>query len=100
MSKKLSEDELFEEVDGLQIWSVVRNRLVTRIEFDSFKDAVFFSNMVFSLAEEYYHHPRVCVEFDAVEIDLWSHEEGGVTELDLDMAEEIEEKLGLFNQED
>jgi len=92
-SDKLSEDEISEALENLGIWGVEQDRLVTRIEFNDYKEAVFFANTVFSIAEAHFHHPEVKVEYGAVSIDLWSHEAEGITEKDIEMAEEIEQKV-------
>lgn len=94
MADKLEEQKVEEELEELQIWSFYSDKLTTRVEFDNYRDAVFFANSVFSIAEEEFHHPEVKVEYGAVEIDLWSHEEDGVTEKDIEMAERIEQKVG------
>jgi 4a-hydroxytetrahydrobiopterin dehydratase len=97
MTEIIEGDELDERLEELDIWGVETGKLVTRVEFDGYTEAVFFANMVFSLAEEEFHHPEVTVEYDAVEIDLWNHEEEAITEKDLEMAEKIEERLGKIN---
>lgn len=94
MADKLEDEKVEEELEELQIWSFYSDKLTTRVEFDNYRDAVFFANSVFSIAEEEFHHPEVKVEYGAVEIDLWSHEEDGVTEKDIEMAERIEQKVG------
>lgn len=94
MTDRLDEEEIEEKLQELQIWSFYSDKLTTRVEFDDYRDAVFFANSVFSIAEEEFHHPEVKVEYGAVEIDLWSHEEEGVTEKDIDMAKRIEQKVG------
>lgn len=97
MVEKLEEEEVEERLDEMQIWGHRNGKLVTRVEFDDYKESVFFANAVFSLAEEEFHHPKVVVEYDSVEIDLWSHEEDGITEKDLDMAKKIEQKVGKID---
>jgi 4a-hydroxytetrahydrobiopterin dehydratase len=90
----LSDDEIKEKLEETQIWSRKENKLVTRVEFDNYKESVFFANTVFTLAEAQFHHPKVSVEYGAVEIDLWSHDAEGITERDFQLAEQIEQKLG------
>lgn len=97
MTEIIEGGELDERLEELEIWGVETDKLVTRVEFDSYPETVFFANNVFSLAEEEFHHPEVKVEYGAVEIDLWSHEENGITEKDLEMAGKIEEKLRKIN---
>ncbi|PSH00452.1 MAG: hypothetical protein BRC30_03435, partial [Nanohaloarchaea archaeon SW_7_46_7] len=69
-------------------------RLVCRVEFDNYRDAVFFANGVFSLAEKQFHHPEVKVEYGAVSIDLYTHDAEGLTGKDFELAEKIEELVG------
>lgn len=97
MTETLTDEELDEALENLQIWGIEAGKLATRIEFEDYKETVFFANTVFSLAEEEFHHPEVTVEYGAIEIDLWSHEEEGITGKDFDMAEEIEKRLGKMN---
>lgn len=91
--KKLDDGEISEALEELDIWGRRADRLVTKVEFNDYKEAVFFANTVFSIAEEHFHHPEVKVEYGAVSIDLWSHEAEGITQADIDMAEEIEDKV-------
>ena len=91
---KLSDSEINEKLEELQIWSRSGDKLVTRVELDNYKQSVFFANTVFTLSEAHFHHPEVKVEYGAVEIDLWSHDAEGITERDFELAEEIEQKLG------
>lgn len=98
MSEKevLSENEIKQKLDDLAIWgieNIEQERLVCKVEFDNYRDAVFFANGVFSLAEECFHHPEVKVEYGSVSIDLYTHDAEGLTEKDFGLAEKIEEKV-------
>lgn len=88
---ELSEDEIVEWVEESKIWSIEGDRLVTRVEFNGYREACFFANTVFTLSEKQFHHPKVVVEYGSVEIDLWSHDAEGLTERDLELAEQIED---------
>ncbi len=96
---ELSDEELDEALEELEIWGVEFGKLATKVEFDSYRDAVFFANTVFSIAEDRFHHPEVTVEYGAVSIDLWSHDVDGITEKDIEMAREIEEKVRSIDWE-
>lgn len=87
---KLDETEISEKLEDLEIWGIENEKLVCRVEFDGYKEATFFANTVFGLAEKHFHHPTVRVEYGAVEIDLWSHDVEGLTERDFELAHEIE----------
>lgn len=90
----LSDDEVEEEMNNLEIWGVMGDKLATNIEFDNYKEAVFFANMIYSLAEKHSHHPKVTVEYGAVKVDVHTHEADRLTEADFEMAAAIEEALG------
>lgn len=93
MTQKLSEDEIEERLEELDIWGIFDSKLATEIEFNDYREAVFFANSVFSLAEEQFHHPKVTVNYDSVVIDVWTHEVDGITEEDFKLAEAIERKV-------
>jgi len=90
----MKRSEMDERLEQLEIWEERNDKLVTRVEFDDYREAVFFANTVFALSEAEFHHPEVKVEYGAVEIDLWSHDSDGLTEIDFELAKKIEEKLG------
>lgn len=94
---ELSEEEIQDALENLKIWGLENDRLVTRIEFDNYRETCFFANSVFSLAEKEFHHPKVVVEYDSVEIDLWSHDSDGLTERDFELAKKIEEIVTEIN---
>lgn len=94
MTEELSDDEVESKLEELEIWGQVGDKLATEIEFNSYKDAVFFANTVYSIAERRYHHPKVTVEYGSVIIDVTTHEAEGLTEADFEFAEEVEENLG------
>lgn len=99
MAEALSDEELKNKLDELEIWGLEDGKLATRIEFDNYRDTVFFANTVFSLAEDEFHHPTVKVEYDAVEIDLWSHDVEDITHRDIELAKKIKESLSNLNWE-
>ncbi|MFO7794260.1 MAG: 4a-hydroxytetrahydrobiopterin dehydratase [Candidatus Nanohaloarchaea archaeon] len=99
MTDKLGQEEIDERLEGLKIWSIQADKLVTRIEFENYREACFFANTVFSLAEREFHHPEVKVEYGAVEIDLWSHDVEGLTEKDFKLAKEIEDSISDIDWE-
>lgn len=93
MTDELEQEEIDERLEDLKIWSIQADKLVTRIEFENYREACFFANTVFSLAEREFHHPEVMVEYGAVEIDLWSHDVEGLTKKDFELAREIEDSI-------
>lgn len=97
MADSLSKEKVEKLIENLDIWGVQDEKLVTRVEFDDYREACFFANTVFSIAEKEFHHPKVVVEYGAVEIDLWSHDVEGLTERDFELAEKIEENVSKID---
>ncbi|RZV11472.1 4a-hydroxytetrahydrobiopterin dehydratase [Natrinema hispanicum] len=59
-------------------------------EFDDYLRGVNFAQMVGEIAEAQFHHPEIIIRYSGVEIRLTSHEAGGITDDDIEMAELIE----------
>ena len=70
-------------------WSLEGNSLYRLFLFDSFVQAWGFMNRVVEFAIEADHHPKICNDFNKVEIWLTSHDRGTVTARDIKLAEEI-----------
>ncbi|MFB6244815.1 MAG: 4a-hydroxytetrahydrobiopterin dehydratase [Candidatus Nanohaloarchaea archaeon] len=94
MTEPLSDEEVNERLEELNIWGLVGDKLATEIEFNSYKEGCFFANTIFSLSEELSHHPKVTVEHGSVIVDITTHEAEGLTEKDFELAEKIEKNLG------
>ena len=80
-------DEFYVDIDG-SVWEVVdEHHLEGTYAFEDFRDALEFTYEVGELAEEEFHHPTITVRYEEVEIRFTSHEEGGITDADVEMAE-------------
>ncbi len=64
-------------------------KLVMEKEFADFHEAMEYVNNLAELAEENNHHPDICIHYNKVMLELWTHSQNGVTELDLEFAEQI-----------
>jgi 4a-hydroxytetrahydrobiopterin dehydratase len=56
-------------------------------EFDDYLEGVAFATEVGEIAEEQFHHPTIEIGYEEVTVRFTSHEEGGVTDADVEMAE-------------
>ena len=70
-------------------WEIVDGRLHRRFQFVDFVEAFAFMTAVALVAEKLDHHPNWSNVYNEVDIDLWSHDVGGITERDHRMAELI-----------
>ncbi|RQG92196.1 4a-hydroxytetrahydrobiopterin dehydratase [Natrarchaeobius chitinivorans] len=88
MGDVLSDDDVDDRLP--EEWSREGDEIVRTYEFDDYLRGVNFAQMVGEIAESQFHHPEIVIGYKEVEIRLTSHEEGGITDDDLEMAELIE----------
>ena len=72
------------------MWDLVDGMLVQTFESPSFSAALDFVMAVGRLAEEANHHPDIDIRWRKVRLALVTHDAGGLTELDLTMAKDID----------
>tara|TARA_B100001758_G_C18326114_1_gene566025 strand:- start:773 stop:1096 length:324 start_codon:yes stop_codon:yes gene_type:complete len=72
-------------------WIVKDNKeLLKEFKFESYPEAINFSNLVADLAEEQEHHPFIHINFKIVKIILFTHKINGLHENDFLMASKID----------
>ncbi len=87
--KKLSKDELRDAVEELSGWSLENNKLHREFRFQDFNEAYGFMARVALIAESMEHHPEWFNVWNRVVVDLSTHDAGGVTSLDVKMAQKM-----------
>jgi 4a-hydroxytetrahydrobiopterin dehydratase len=60
-------------------------------QFRDFATALEFVKAVAALAEKAAHHPDIDIRYNKVTLALTTHDEGGLTELDFDMAAKFDQ---------
>jgi len=71
-------------------WETDQKSIERTFEFDDFAQAIDFVNAVAEIAEEEDHHPDIDVRWNKVRLILSTHSEGGLTELDFQLAKKID----------
>ncbi|MFY9938020.1 MAG: 4a-hydroxytetrahydrobiopterin dehydratase [Silvibacterium sp.] len=89
----LSRDDVCERLKLLPDWKEDQNEIVREAEFPDFVAAIDFVNAVAGKAEAAGHHPDIDVRYNRVRLALVSHDAGGLTQRDFDLAESIEALL-------
>jgi 4a-hydroxytetrahydrobiopterin dehydratase len=87
--RKLSPTEIESVVNSLPGWSAQSGKLHREFKFKTFVEAFGFMAQVALIAEAKSHHPEWCNTYNRVKIELTTHESGGVTERDVDLANRI-----------
>lgn len=67
-------------------WDLVNGKLHRELTFDNFVSAFAFMTAVAMHAERTNHHPEWSNVYSRVTIDLTTHDAGGISQFDLDMA--------------
>ena len=72
------------------MWLNKNNKLEKEFTFTTYKEALHFINQVGEIAEELRHHPTVINTYTRVRLELFTHDSGGVTDKDFELAEKID----------
>jgi 4a-hydroxytetrahydrobiopterin dehydratase len=91
---RLSEAEAAERLTRLPGWTIAGGRLRRAFQFHDFSEAFGFMARVALLAEKMDHHPDWQNVYNRVTIDLVTHDAGGLTILDFDLAAKVSAALG------
>jgi len=90
MSKPAAE-ALLAQVEGWKLIDGEPLKLGRSAKFKDFAQAMGFLNRVAELAEAEGHHPDLCVSWNRVKLELFTHAIGGLSENDFIMAARINE---------
>ena len=85
MAERLDDDTIESRLPDQ--WRLEGDEIVRTYEFDDYLEGVAFASEAGEIAEEQFHHPEIRIRYEEVEVRFTSHEEGGVTDQDVDMAE-------------
>jgi len=87
---KLSDGEVQEKLSALPNWSVRGGKLYRELSFPNFVEAFGFMTSVALVAERMDHHPEWSNVYGRVVIELTTHDVGGISEHDFELARKIE----------
>jgi 4a-hydroxytetrahydrobiopterin dehydratase len=88
--RKLSPDEVAQQLEGLDGWLAESDVIMKRFEFPNFAASLDFVNKVGALAEAADHHPDVKFGWGYAEFAMTTHDRGGLTKFDFDLARKID----------
>lgn len=88
--KLLSEEEINQGLSGLPGWVRDGSQISKTFAFDDFVGSVTFVNRVAELAEAANHHPDIDIRYSKVTLTLSTHDAGGLTRKDFDLATRIQ----------
>jgi 4a-hydroxytetrahydrobiopterin dehydratase len=94
MVAKLTEAEHAGLAAALPHWQVKAAAIHRSLKFKDFGEAWGFMSRVALLAEKHDHHPEWSNVWNKVEITLSTHDAGGLSQKDVDLAKAIDALLG------
>jgi 4a-hydroxytetrahydrobiopterin dehydratase len=88
MAEKLSNERRAEVLGQLADWQAVdgRNAITRTFKFKDFNEAFGFMARAALIAEKMDHHPEWFNVYNRVDVTLSTHDAGGLTELDVELA--------------
>ncbi len=91
MATRLTDTEIQAQLSQFPEWSKVDNKIQRLFKFKNFVEAIDFVNKLVEPAEAADHHPDIEISYNKVTVNLTTHDAGGLTQKDFDLA-------GTFNQ--
>ena len=96
MVRLLDDEEIRRQLAELPDWSRVPGEpaITATYELDDFAAALAFVDRVGAEAEAMNHHPDIDIRWNKVTLVLATHSEGGLTQLDIELAHRIADARG------
>lgn len=88
--RKLSDAEIQTALSSRPGWTVVEGKLHREFKFQDFVQAFGFMTSAALVAESMNHHPEWFNVYSTVRVDLNTHDVGGISQLDFDLAEKMD----------
>jgi 4a-hydroxytetrahydrobiopterin dehydratase len=86
MAQRLTTEQIQEQASVLSGWKVEGSQLQHTRKFKDFIQAIEFVNKLVEPAESAGHHPDIEISYNKVKIALTTHDAGGLTQKDFDLA--------------
>ena len=90
---RLSNEQINNELKSLNGWIIKNGKLHKEFTFGDFVEAFSFMTKVALHAEKMNHHPEWFNVYNRVTVDLMTHDAGGITSNDVELAKFIESAI-------
>ncbi|MEM9081610.1 MAG: 4a-hydroxytetrahydrobiopterin dehydratase [Verrucomicrobiota bacterium] len=92
MSDLLDGAELADALKKCPEWEIGKDEkeISRTLEFEEFTEGIDFVNDLAEMAEEAQHHPDIDIRYLRVTLRLTTHEVGGITDADIELAQRID----------
>jgi 4a-hydroxytetrahydrobiopterin dehydratase len=82
----LSDHDIKSRLVSVPDWQIESGELVRTFLFKDFRASLAFVNKVGEIAESAGHHPDIDIRYNKVRLALVTHDAGGITQKDFDLA--------------
>jgi 4a-hydroxytetrahydrobiopterin dehydratase len=86
----LTSDEVQKQLSLMDGWSLVKEGILKEFSFSSYLQGLEFVRQVGDIAEKLNHHPQMVLNFQSVTLTSKTHDPMGITDLDFQIAKEID----------
>jgi 4a-hydroxytetrahydrobiopterin dehydratase len=90
--EKLEQDAVTHALSDLEDWELEGDAITKTFRFHDFVGSVDFVNAVAEAAEGMQHHPDIDIRYNKVTLTLSTHEAGGLTRSDFELAKEADHR--------
>ena len=90
MANKMTEAEIQGALAQAPEWSELNGAIQRTFQFKDFAEAMRFVNQVAAAAEADQHHPDILIRWNKVTLTLSTHDAGGITQKDFDLARKVD----------
>jgi 4a-hydroxytetrahydrobiopterin dehydratase len=87
---KLSAEELPAKLSEVNSWERRDEKIFKRFNFENFAESLAFVNKIGAIAEKIDHHPDITFGWGYAEVYTTTHDAGGLTANDFDLAQAID----------
>ncbi|WP_150109151.1 4a-hydroxytetrahydrobiopterin dehydratase [Stanieria cyanosphaera] len=85
----MNQTEINQQIQSLSGWTTDGKKITRTFKFKDFVDAIAFVNKLVEPAEAAGHHPDLSISYNKVTVNLTTHDAGGITQKDFDLAQQI-----------
>ena len=91
MAEKLTQDQIQTELESTPEWAQISGLIQRTFQFPDFLTAMAFVEALARYAERVQHHPDILIRYNKVTISIQTHDVGGISEKDFDLAREADQ---------
>lgn len=90
MARPLLSDSDIDQALSSVAWTRQGDRIEKTVKLADFRAAMAFVNQVADVAERLNHHPDIAIAWNRVDLAVSTHDSGGLTALDFELARAVD----------